>query len=368
MQFPKLYHKTKLNKTIEWEVWTENNLIFTRYGEENGKKQTTSKLTDPKNIGKSNETTPEEQAILEATAMHKHRLDRKYSLTKEDAQETVFLPMLAHDFEKAKHKVKYPVDVQPKLNGNRMLAFWDEGETGPEIRLISRNGKFYTLPHIQEALSSFLPTDYVFDGELYIHGESLQNINRLIKKWRPGPNGSNRLEYHIYDGFFPDQEEIKWTERKNTLQNLTRDFEKIIRSVSTFSVNSEEHVREFEKLFVSQGYEGAIVRLLDGKYRLGFRSRELLKVKSFLDEEFKIVGHHYGSGRASKCVVWKCIQEDKKTFDVVPKGTFEQRETWGANAESYYGKMLTVKFQNRTDENIPFLPVGLHIRLNEDLP
>lgn len=368
MEFPKLYHKGKLGKIVEWKVWTEGDVIHTEYGEEDGKKQHTSKVAEPKNVGRKNATTGEQQARLEAAAMHKHRLDRKYSATREEAYETVFLPMLAQDFKAKKTKVEYPVHVQPKFDGNRCMAYWDQGEAGPEVRLLSRGGKFYTIPHIQEALTGVLPRDQVLDGELYIHGESLQAINRLVKKWRDGPDGSIRLEYHVYDGFQFDEEETPWAIRHDALQGLIGSLTQIILPVTTVIAKSEQEVLQAEENFVSRGYEGAIVRTAEGLYELGHRSCHLLKVKSFLDDEFEIVGHGYGTGKAAKCVVWKCKTKEGKTFDCVPKGTYKMREYWGANAEKYYGKKLTVKYQKLTEDGIPFLPVGKGFRLDADLP
>jgi DNA ligase-1 len=125
---------------------------------------------------------------------------------------------------------------------------------------------------------------------------------------------------------------------------------------------SEKDVYRYQNLVVSEGYEGAIVRAPDGLYELGFRSRDLLKVKSFQDSEFEIIGHTVGVGRFSKCVIWKCKTEDGKYFSVVPKGTIEQKEEWASTAKDYYGKMLTVKYFCRSEDGIPVFPVGLCVR------
>jgi hypothetical protein len=50
------------------------------------------------------------------------------------------------------------------------------------------------------------------------------------------------------------------------------------------------------------------------------------------------------------------------TFCVRPEGTIEQREYFYAHKENYFGKMLTVKFQNLTDLGIPRFPVGIVFR------
>jgi ATP dependent DNA ligase domain/DNA ligase OB-like domain len=129
-KFPTLFHKGKGGALVQWSIWTEGDTIFTKHGQVGGKMQLSPKKAIAKNVGRSNETTAEEQAILEAKSMWTFKVERKYSETKEDAQEEVFLPMLAGDFKKRKGKeIYYPVDVQPKLDGcleyNTQIDFED---------------------------------------------------------------------------------------------------------------------------------------------------------------------------------------------------------------------------------------------------
>ena len=141
MRFDTLYHKGKGGKLYEWTIWTEGDTILTEHGIVDGKMQTSEKKAEAKNVGKSNQTTPEEQAQNEAVSIHKKKLDLKYATSPEEAEQTVFLPMLAQCFEKRKKKLKYPVDAQPKLDGVRCLASWED----EEVVLTSRGGKRYNL-------------------------------------------------------------------------------------------------------------------------------------------------------------------------------------------------------------------------------
>src|SRR5687767_10538404 len=92
-EFPTLYHRTKLDKIVEWKIWVVGNAVHVEWGEIDGKKQTTVTYSEGKNIGKANETTPEQQASLDAESQWQHRLDRKYSKTIKEAKKTVLLPM-----------------------------------------------------------------------------------------------------------------------------------------------------------------------------------------------------------------------------------------------------------------------------------
>ena len=363
-----LYHQGKTGAIVQWDIWTEGADICTEYGQIGGKMQTARKTATPKNVGRANATTAEEQAILEAKAMHKKRLDAKYSLTIEDAKKEVFLPMLAASFDKRKDKVVYPVDVQPKLDGVRCLAYWDGGS----VKLMSRGGKQWNCcEHIIEELETVLPKDWVLDGELYIHGSTFQEITKLVKKLRPE---SVNVQFHVYDvpraGY--EQTELggsTWSNRKISVELIDEFVEncKSVKVVRTDFAAHEEDVYELQSEYLEEGYEGAIVRERDGEYKFGYRSNKLLKVKNFMDKEYLIAGFTTGVGRFDGCIVWVCMTEDGQSFKVVPQGTMEERQETYQNADKHIGDWLKVKYFELTDDGIPRFPVGLGIRLTEDM-
>ena len=365
-QFSTLYHTGKSGAIYSWNIWTEGADIVTLYGQIDGKKQIARKTATAKNVGRSNETSPKEQAILEATAMHKFKLDRKYSETIEEAQKEIFLPMLATSFDKRKHSVDYPMDVQPKLDGVRCMAYWE----GDSVRLMSRNGKSWNFcEHIQRELEEVLPKGSVLDGELYIHGATFQEITKLVKKSR---KESENVEYHVYDvpRWENMPEDATWEQRFDILSEELWELLKNCKSVVTvtsYEAKNEEDVYKLQSDFLEEGYEGAIVRALDGEYRFGYRSRSLLKVKNFMDEEYEIVNFTTGVGKFEGCIVWICVTENGEEFKVVPQGSMEERKELYDNAKKHIGRMLKVKFFELTDDGIPRFPVGLGIRLTEDM-
>jgi ATP-dependent DNA ligase len=142
--------------------------------------------------------------------------------------------------------------------------------------------------------------------------------------------------------------------------------------VLLFGAKDEEDVYKLQSQFLEEGYEGAIVREMDGEYRFGYRSNKLLKVKNFCDEEYEIVGFTTGVGRFEGCIIWICVTEDgicidSHEFKVVPQGTMEERKAMYDEAEDHIGEFLKVKFFELTDDGIPRFPVGLGIRLMEDM-
>ena len=105
-----------------------------------------------------------------------------------------------------------------------------------------------------------------------------------------------------------------------------------------------------------------MIRDKDGIYELNKRSKYLQKFKEFIEEEFKIVGFHEGTGDEKGAIIWDCVTKDKKTFAVRPKGTFESRKKLYEDGGKYIGKSLTVIFQEYSSDGVPRFPVGKAIR------
>ena len=148
---------------------------------------------------------------------------------------------------------------------------------------MSRGGKKWECcDHIVRQLEPILPKDLILDGELYIHGATFQEVTKLVKKWRPE---SEDVVFHVYD--VPRGGHVgPWNDRFEDLEALVEAFEECdsLEVVDTHLANNEYAVYELQSQFLEEGYEGAIVRELDGEYRLGNRSNKLLKVKNFMDK------------------------------------------------------------------------------------
>lgn len=365
---PTLYHQAKTGKIHTWRVWTEGDEIVTEHGQLEGEKQIARKRATPKNVGRANETTAEEQALLEAKSMWQKKRDHKYHLTPEEAVELQIRPMLADSFEKRLGKnVTFPAHIQPKLDGMRAVAYWD----GDKVEILSRSGKSYraigSLEHIATAIEQVLPKGLMLDGEIYAHGEDFQTNTKLLKKYRPGE--SEALVLHAYDLIDLTHLDAPWRQRHQNLLKFSENFTAggPLEIVPTEQVASQEAVYERHAAYLEQGFEGAIVRLLDAPYELGKRSNCLLKVKSFQDEEFQIVSVSDGVGKFEGCAIFRCVTPGGKEFDVTPKGTMEERAEMYQQRDTYIGQLLKVQFFEKTQDGLPRFPVGLGVRMPEDI-
>ena len=86
--FPSLYSLNSNGSIQKWDISVEGNRIIKRYGQIGGKIQEVEELVrEGKNIGRSNATTPAEQAIAEATSQWEKKLKKGYTKTIKDSKE-----------------------------------------------------------------------------------------------------------------------------------------------------------------------------------------------------------------------------------------------------------------------------------------
>lgn len=340
-----LYCSAKNGKIKSWLGQAIGDTIVIESGYVGGAKTTHERVCKGKNIGKANETSPAEQAILELNSLAKKKQDEGYktdinevSATKEDTDGYI-KPMLASSDLK---KIKYPCFVQRKYDGIRCLAFPDS--------LRSRQGKEFTVPHILEQTSKL---GVILDGELYDHTGDFENIVSVVKD--PTKDQSN-LRFVVYDIVHDGPYRERW----NILNTLIENIPNIILAQTLIAHNLTD-IQTLHETFVKNGYEGTIIRNFDGKYEASFRSADLIKYKDFITDEFIIVGGRSGEGKYDKCCIFECKVGDQ-TFDCLAPGNISEKQDALNNLNKLIGKPLTVKYQALTKYGIPRFPVGVAIR------
>lgn len=356
---PTLYHETEIRKIQEWSIsvqWIDNiPTIITVFGYSNGKKQTTMlKILHGKNIGRSNQTTPYEQAISEAKSKWEKKKLENYRQNVNDSIQ--LLPMLAHKYVDHKHKVVWPVYGQKKLNGVRCLAFIKDDS----VLYISRKGKAYeTFDHWNDDLKNLFPSGTILDGEAFNPKLGFQEIIRRVKRVKTSRLNieDDPLQYWIYDVVLPT---FRYDERLEFL--MKRSSTNHIKIVRTQLLESEAQLKQFHQQNLLNGFEGTMIRSRSGLYKPDCRSYGLLKYKDFLDEEFEIIGGRSAQGRDEGTVVFECKTSSGQSFNVRPKGTWDERKDYLDRIDQYVGQMLTVRFQEKSEDGVPIFPIGLRIR------
>uniref|UniRef100_A0AAU7PHZ4 DNA ligase n=1 Tax=Salmonella phage SalP219 TaxID=3158864 RepID=A0AAU7PHZ4_9CAUD len=415
---PTLYAINKDGSYQVWNVRTEGDEVVVEFGKENGKVQQKRTKCEMKNVGRANQTTAVFQAVLEARSKWEKQVRLGYRETKEALQtEENFSPMLAHDAIKRSKALVYPAYVQPKLDGVRALVTLDKDGI-PVFN--SRGNKTYPVQGalLQQTKELAEHTGFdKFDGELYIHGLSLQKIVALAKKWRTpeqieveiekdyqsdlkryqkaidngeqvwkdfdgdeydvsiepvkdvdryGGYSSLDLEYHIFD--IPVNANSPWhseSHDKNRLSDLVSVMYSLDCEINAPKINvvrgefvlNEDAVKRFIGRYMQEGYEGVIIRNFKGVYEFGQRSSDLQKWKLFQDGEAKVldsVEDKNGEG------VLLCEEKDGTRFNCKMKGTREERSQ--ARMLLLVGKFINFTFQARTDDGVPQFPVGQSVR------
>lgn len=81
-----IYAPNKDKSIQQWSVYVDGNIVIAEYGKLNGKLQTKKTVCESKNVGRSNETTPEQQAVLEAESKYRDQIRKGYVENVEDVQ------------------------------------------------------------------------------------------------------------------------------------------------------------------------------------------------------------------------------------------------------------------------------------------
>ena len=374
MNFPTLYKKTSTGAYQKWTTFVKDVgtagpviVIYTQYGQVDGKiQETTELISEGKNIGKKNETTPLQQAEAEAKSRWEKKKKSGYveSMTAainnevDKIIEGGVVPMLAQKFSEHGHKIKYPCYVQAKLDGIRCIAIVKDGV----CTLWSRTRKPITsCPHIvQELEAAFESKDIILDGELYNHEmkKDFEKIVSLVRQEKPAP-GHEIVQYHVYDTV----DSTIFDDRTQKLVDLFGMFEFYsIKFVETYLVNDEDVAMNMFNDLRDQGYEGAMLRNADSKY-VNKRSYDLQKMKEFDDAEFPIVGVEEGRGKLAGHAIFVCRTEGGKEFLAKMRGDTSRLKEIFDNPKLWEGKRLTVQYQGITGkEQVPRFPVGVAIR------
>ena len=306
--------------------------------------------------------------------------------------------MLAKKYDDYKDEIVVPVYVDNKLNGVRCNAYAD--------RTMSRKNKpFNTIPHIKRAIAHLFekfPKLYI-DGELF--NPKLKNhLNRLIECVSVGYKESDLtpellkeseaiVEFWVYDGYgfsLPEDVVVKLQPNttlilpKNTLVTPTthfllrrealKIFLKDIKYVYVLGygiVYSDKDVQAMLRTANKNNDEGIIVRHGECPYEHK-RSKYLLKLKNFVDDEFEIEEVQEGSGNWAGYAKRIVLKLHKPTLDRNGKtmtnfaSNIEGNQAYLRkllkNKKYAVGKLATVRFLGYSEYNVPQIPYVITIR------
>ena len=307
----------------------------------------------------------------------------KYSTTSEG----FVLPMLAKVLEDNKPFEKYGTMLgQWKIDGLRCII----GATNKSDDLFnpitltyhSRTGEDWTnkmcwmdeilLPKIsKELLDMMVEEGACLDGELYLPGYSVNDINSFVKNTQLAQH--YKLQYWCYDICCENMSAIK---RSNFLyNNLTPSaislFETkkyhlenkgqlmLLESIEVSNINEAMIARD---TYIDLGFEGLILRNPSAEYQFGKRNQAMFKFKKVDDGKFIIVDIT-SEHKRSDLPLFVCRNDiNDELFECsINKPQDVQREML-IHKEKYIGKYMQVEFRARSGINkVPFHARGINI-------
>lgn len=377
---------------VEWdEEWKEPEhafLITRKYGQIGGK-VTESPKTWIK-VGKAGRTH-REQAILQFNSFVKGYKDKGYievpddpnTYTEEHCNELfgevktnqygVIKPQLAKQADKVTNKKIFEKEwlISRKLDGVKALFYWN----GKEIHTASRGGEHYDYAtvHLREnpnliAFFKANPT-IILDGELFKRFKTLQQISGAARMEKNAYE-CDWLEYWVYDCYDtvnPDMPAIdRW---KFLVDNFAQandipiysvvsddSFEAPIKLLFHEHVSGWDNMNKLHDQWVAEGFEGAVITDPNKPYKPGSRCNNLIKIKHYQSEDFKVIGYKLGL-RGSEDMTFTCELEDGRTFEAMPCGDRATKAEYVENFDSKYkNKIGECTFFSWSDVGLPLQP------------
>ncbi len=286
----------------------------------------------------------------------------------------VIKPQLAKQADKVTNPKIFNKEwlISRKLDGVKALFYWD----GKEIHTASRGGEHYdySTTHLRTnpSLVAFFkdnPT-VILDGELFVRGKTLQQISGAARMEKNAYD-CDWLQYWIYDCY--DSSNIDMLAKDRYTDILINKLNKIngifvymgidddeisdsIRILHHEYVTGWDNMKALHDKWVAEGFEGAVITDPSKPYKVGSRCNNLIKIKQYKSEDFKVTGYKLGL-RGSEDMTFTCELEDGRTFEAMPVGNREIKAEYVENFETKYkGHKAECTFFNYSDDGIPTQP------------
>ena len=360
---PTLYSRTSHGRIEQWTIQVEGANFYTTSGQYPGGKLTESLPTvcSGKNLGRSNATTAEQQAVMEAQAKWDKKRKTGYWEDPADVDKFYFVePTLATPLDNVKGGLQFPCLVQCKYNGGCIIA---------DARgLWSRKGERYvSIPHIEEALVPF----FIDHPHAILHGEAfneelreqlneLMSILRTTKPEKLTPvflaRSREVIEFFVYDGYCVGDgigEATPYSIRKFHIdQELRGERIPYCRWVPTHVCQVEAEVWQHYDALLAAGHEGAIVRYPDSPYEHK-RTKQIIKLKPCHDAEAEILAVTEGTGNWTGTGKVFTLRWNGKEFDATLKGNMEQGRQVLTEKHQWIGRTVTFLYTSLTGLGVP---------------
>lgn len=299
-----------------------------------------------------------------------------------------FIPMLCKTLEDNRPFEKGSYLGQWKINGERCIITMskDDGLFG-DLHLCyrSREGVDWTskLSYLDEILLPCIPDEIKdmmieegvgLDGELYLPGYSINEINSFIKNIEVPQH--YKLQYWLYDicienmsalnrqillnNNFSQYHPNHILKKEDHLNNTNRLI--LLNNDTVDNINMAIGMRDY---FISLGFEGLVIREKSAEYQFGGRrNNSMLKFKKKEDGLFEIIDIvPEGVKRANlgKFVLRNDINDE--LFECTYNASHSSQEEILINKSKYIGKKVLVEYRERSGcSQVPFHAKAVKIK------
>lgn len=285
-------------------------------------------------------------------------------------------PMLAKEFSISENKngkiksnvTSFPVFVQPKLDGIRLLSHLDKKNN--KVILNSRRSKsfnyteahFINIKNELKVLLNQLPADSILDGELYSHDLLFTDICSIVKTQTTVHKDIESIKYYIFDIVMFD---LNYEDRFELLLEKfeSNDFE-YITLIQTDVAESFDEIEDLMNQMIKEGYEGLMIKKLGtGTGYFQGRTSNILKYKLTKEEEITITDVIECQGNEKGLCKLVGVLDSGQTVTVRPSCNFELRREYLKDKEKLIGKRYTIVFNEVNPKSgVPRFPRGKGFR------
>lgn len=286
--------------------------------------------------------------------------------------------MLAKTLEDNKPFDKHEYFGQWKINGERcLISAVQTNDMFEPIKLIytSRRGTDWTdklhwmdeiiLPKLgKELINMMLDEDARLDGELYLPGYNINDINHIIKDTNCPQH--KKLQYWCYDLAIENiiamrrqtilvtnlsLESIYFNHKEDHLNN-TKQF--VLLPHAILINNFDEAIAKRDN-YIDLGFEGLILRDYNAEYQFSKRNLSMLKYKKIYDGWFEIVDIQPQSKKDNLPLFILKNDINSETFECTINASHDMQEYFLANKQDFIGQEAFVEYRERSGvKEVPF--------------
>lgn len=291
----------------------------------------------------------------------------------------VLLPMLAKVYDEKVFSRCSLYLGQYKINGLRCFAkpYIKSGDLFQSygFQFQSREGTYWhSLNTLEDYLLNVIPNsildemianEYVFDGEVYLPGHTVNEINHFVKDSNCAEN--KLIQYWVYD--IAIEETPQW-KRTRFLENNFHEFVQVFTGLESHfnnknrfvvlnavDVTNHEEALHARNKFIDLGFEGLILRNPNASYDYGQRRvGVMVKYKKTDDGVFTIVDIKPEGVKRKNIALIVCKNDiNDELFECHLSATLKEQEQWLCEREKHIGRRLLISYSERSGVNkVPF--------------